>query len=154
MILTRTLIPFVLAFAAFTGLAHANEGDSILGLWLTPENDGEFEIYKTADDKYFGKILGGDGPERFDTNNPDPALQSRSLLGVDFLTNFSFDERKNEWVGGNIYDPDNGRTYDAKMWLDNKDATKLNARGFVGISAFGRTAVFTRVEDAAPQAGQ
>ncbi len=153
MFMTRMAL-VMLAVIAFAGGASASDGDVILGTWWTPEKDGKFEMYRSDDNKYHGKILPGDGPERLDENNPDPALQSRSLVGVDFLAGFAYDADKGEWTGGTIYDPDNGRTYDARMWLDKDDRTKLNARGFVGISAFGRTATFTRVDESATQAGE
>ncbi len=130
---------------SFTLPSFASDPDAILGVWLTPQKDGTFEIYRTDDNKYFGKILGGDGPEQFDTKNPDPDLRSRSLVGVNFLSDFAYNADKAEWVDGKIYDPNNGRTYDCKMWLDAEDPSKLNARGFLGIAAFGRTEVFTRV---------
>lgn len=150
----RAAAASVLMIISFCASAVASEGDVILGTWWTPEKDGKFEIYRTDNNKYFGKILGGDGPEQFDTENPDPALRSRSLIGVNFLSDFSYDSEKAQWVDGKIYDPNNGRTYDCKMWLDESDATKLNARGFLGISAFGRTEVFTRVIGGDTQAGQ
>ena len=154
MMLIRAAALTFLAILTISSSAFASGGDSILGVWWTPTKDGKFEIYRSEDNRYFGKILGGDGPEQFDTKNPDPDLQSRSLIGVNFLSDFSYDSDKAQWVDGTIYDPNNGRTYDCKMWLDENDATKLNARGFLGISAFGRTEVFTRVEGGDAQAGQ
>ncbi len=152
--MARMAALLVVSALAFALPATASEGDAILGIWLTPEKDGRFEIYRTEDNKYFGKIIGGDGPEQFDTKNPDPALRARSLIGVNFLSDFTYDADKAQWVDGTIYDPNNGRTYDCKMWLDEKDASRLNARGFLGISAFGRTEVFTRVEGGEAQAGE
>ena len=151
----RQTAAIVAALIAFSMPSVAADADAILGVWLTPQKDGTFEIYRTDDNKYFGKILGGDGPEQFDTKNPDPELRTRSLVGVNFLSDFTYNTDKAEWVDGTIYDPNNGRTYDCKMWLDDTDPTKLNARGFLGIAAFGRTEIFTRVEDGGTaQAGE
>ena len=49
--------------------------------------------------------------------------------------------------GGTIYDGDSGKTYNCTLWFENGDTAQLSARGYVGISLFGRTEVFTRVTD-------
>ena len=51
------------------------------------------------------------------------------------------DDGKNKWSNGIIYDPNNGKTYSCKAKLEGD---KLNVRGFIGISLFGRTTVWTR----------
>lgn len=50
---------------------------------------------------------------------------------------------ENEWSGGNILDPENGKVYNAKMSLAD-DGKKLNVRGFLGISLLGRTQTWVR----------
>lgn len=122
--------------------------DKILGNWLSEEKDGRIEIYKTGD-KYFGKLVWGrelmeaDGKtprkDRTDVKNSDPKLRSRPLLGLVLLTNFTYDD--GEWNGGKIYDPKSGKTYSCTMKLKGE---KLEIRGYVGISMFGRTTVWTR----------
>jgi len=122
--------------------------DKILGNWLSEEKDGRIEIYKTGD-KYFGKLVWGkdlveaDGKTpikgRTDTKNSDPNLRSRPILGLVLLTNFTY--KDGEWSGGKIYDPKSGKTYSCTMKLKGD---KLEIRGYVGISMFGRTTVWTR----------
>ncbi|WP_343671798.1 DUF2147 domain-containing protein [Chitinophaga sp.] len=122
--------------------------DKILGNWLNEEKDGRIEIYKTGN-KYFGKIVWGrdlmeaDGKtprkDRTDIKNSDPKLKSRPLLGLVILTNFTYDD--GEWSGGKIYDPKSGKTYSCTMKLKGD---KLDIRGYVGLSMFGRTTVWTR----------
>ena len=41
---------------------------------------------------------------------------------------------------GTIYDPKSGKTYSCKMTIDGN---KLKIRGYIGISLFGRTEVWT-----------
>ncbi len=49
-----------------------------------------------------------------------------------------------EWSGGRIIDPKSGRTYRLKARLDGPN--RLRLRGFVGISALGRTQTWERVQ--------
>jgi len=47
------------------------------------------------------------------------------------------------WDGGFILDPDNGRTYRSELRVtDNNE--KLEVRGYIGFSLFGRTQVWIR----------
>lgn len=49
------------------------------------------------------------------------------------------------WSGGEILDPENGKTYKCKVWLEDK-GRRLNVRGFIGVSVLGRTQVWVREE--------
>lgn len=49
----------------------------------------------------------------------------------------------NNWDGGNILDPENGKVYSAKMSLDDS-GNKLTVRGFIGISLIGRSQTWIR----------
>ncbi len=49
------------------------------------------------------------------------------------------------WEGGQILDPDSGTVYRARITL-RPDGRSLEVRGYVGISAFGRTQVWQRAE--------
>lgn len=49
------------------------------------------------------------------------------------------------WSGGEILDPQNGKTYKCKVWLEDK-GKKLHVRGFIGVSVLGRTQVWVREE--------
>ena len=141
--------------------ALAGDGDAILGLWATdPEGSGgqaHIEITK-VDGKYAGEIVwleeplyleddtdGEYGEPKVDTNNPDPALQSRPIMGLQLMHGFIYDG-KGTWKKGTIYDPDNGKTYKCKLRLG--DGGELRVRGYIGFSLIGRTSEWTRVENA------
>ncbi len=135
---------FAFAFVANVSAAKAqtsNKADAILGEWLNEKQDARFLIYK-SNNKYFGKIVWGTGSETKDVKNPDTKLRSRELVGLTILNNFVFDGKKT-WEDGSIYDPKNGKTYDCKLTLTDKN--KLDVRGYVGVSLFGRTETWTRV---------
>ena len=117
-----------------------------IGVWETGES--HIEIYECGK-RLCGRIvhldepLDKDGKPKIDTNNPDRSLRSRTIMGMDLIAGFS---RKSDelWVGGTIYDPRDGKTYKCKMTL--KSNRTLVVRGYVGISLFGKTVVWTRIE--------
>jgi uncharacterized protein (DUF2147 family) len=116
-----------------------NNADKILGQYWSPKKDGKIEIYKYGD-KYFGKFVWGVSPRK-DTKNPDEKLRSREIVGMTFLSNFS--HVGNNYVDGKIYDPESGKTYKCKIWLDNGN---LKVRGYVGFSLLGRTETFEKIQ--------
>lgn len=122
------------------------DGDRILGTWLTDDERAKIEIFK-KDEKYYGKIVwlktprDASGNLHKDTKNPDKKMRDQPILGITLVSDFVFERGK--WTDGKIYDPDNGKTYDCYMKLKGD---KLEVRGYVGVSLFGRTVVWTRTE--------
>ena len=57
----------------------------------------------------------------------------------------SLTEKNGIYQGGQILDPENGKTYKCKMKLD-ETGNKLEVRGFVGISLLGRSQTWLREE--------
>lgn len=139
------LLAMISVFSSAT--ARSQQADKVLGQWLSEDKDGKIEIYKNGN-KYFGKLIWAskmyeaDGKtSRKDEKNNDPGLRNRDLKGLVLLTNFIYDD--GVYTDGKIYDPKSGKTYSCKMTL-NGDV--LNIRGYVGISLFGRTTVWTRAK--------
>ena len=129
----------------------SSENFEIGGLWLTQKQDAIVEIF-LKDDLYFGKIiwldepLEDDGSPKMDTNNPDVSKHQDLIIGLEILKGFQ--PKKKKWVGGTIYDPDNGKTYSCTIKHKEGD---LLIRGFIGISLLGRTEVWTRAELPEPE---
>ena len=123
--------------------AEIKDDNAILGIWLNAKKDGFIKIYKN-NNKLDGVIVGGKNPEganRVDINNPDPKLRSQLLLGKVILHGFSY-ESDNKWIGGQIYDPNNGKTYRCELELI--DRQNLSVRGYFGIPIFDLTEIWTR----------
>jgi uncharacterized protein (DUF2147 family) len=85
---------------------------------------------------------------RPDEKDPDPVCskcqdgrKGQKIIGLTILDGFKRDGLAYE--GGEILDPENGKVYRAKMKL-SADGTKLEVRGFVGVSLFGRSQVWLR----------
>lgn len=138
------LLLIALLTASFT--AAADDQSDYYGLWWNEDRSGIFELQAADGSSIEGITRWGKKPDT-DKNNPDPALRSRDLKGISFLYGFEYDAKKNRWKDGKVYDPNNGKTYSAKMELED-GGTILKMRGYVGMSMFGRTARFERVKDA------
>jgi uncharacterized protein (DUF2147 family) len=135
---------FFVVFMSSTGVSAQNQ-DSIVGEWYTEEGRSIVEIYK-CEEQYCGKIVwlkypkDEEGKDKVDKNNPDEKERSQKLKGLNIMSGFTY-KGDNRWGGGKIYDPDNGKSYSCKMSLENN---KLKVRGYIGISLFGRTTVWTK----------
>lgn len=125
-------------FQAFT-VAKTVAPNEIIGLYWSPKKDAKIEIYQKGN-QYFGKSVWV-VTQRKDIKNPKESLRSRDVLGIELLTGFSYE--KGIYAGGEIYDPESGKTYDCKMSLEGN---KLKVRGYIGISLFGRTEYFERIK--------
>lgn len=134
----KKLVVITIILISQLSLAQVSS-DNIIGNWLSPKKDSEIQIFK-INNKYYGKIVWGKGESTKDIKNPDSKLRSRDLIGLVILSNFEFDE--DEWNNGTIYDPREGKTYSCVITMKNKN--ELNIRGYVGVSLFGRTEVWTK----------
>ena len=126
------------------GVSGQVTAGEIVGLWDT--NDGaEGEIYE-RDGIYYGRFARfyDDPPAGgIDSHNPDPALRTRSLVGADFILKFEFLDGK--WKNGRIYNPENGKDYEADLELDGE---VLKVRGWLWFRLLGRTVRWTRIGEA------
>ena len=139
-------ISFLLLISMFTLSAFAQKKDDILGKWINPSGEGQVEIYKKGD-KYFGKLTwlkepNEKGKPKTDIKNPNSSLQNKTILGLEILKDFVFEDGK--WTDGTIYDPKTGKTYSCNITM--KENGLLNIRGYIGISLIGRSESWKRVK--------
>ena len=118
--------------------------DRIEGRWLTQDKAGIVSIYRLDSGEVEGRIFDGRDPERRDANNPDPALRDGLLCGQVIRSGLRY-EVAGHWVGGTIYDPNNGKTYRCKVELSGENTPKI--RGYLRSPLFGRTERRTRLAD-------
>ena len=114
--------------------------DAIVGEWWTEGKEGRIRFVRSPDGTYTGIIAGNDAGT--DVNNKDPALRKRRLLGAVIIWHLRPDD--GEYVDGYVYNPRNGETYRIKAELTGKATLKI--RGYLGISLFGQSQTWTRVE--------
>jgi uncharacterized protein (DUF2147 family) len=140
-----------LAGAALTGLLLAGvpaRAADPTGLWWAEGGAAQVEIDRCGE-ALCGRVVwlrspfDGDGCPARDRENPDPALRSRSLIGIELLRGLRRLGDADEWTGGEVYDPTGGRTYRAALRMDGPD--RLRLRGYLGIRLLGRTTTWFRV---------
>lgn len=67
--------------------------------------------------------------------------KDQPVVGMEIMRHMRPDG--DEWSGGDILDPENGKVYRAKMKLTD-DGKKLVLRGYIGIPMFGRSQTWVR----------
>ena len=109
----------------------------VKGLVRISESNGQFE---GKIDKIFPKP--GDNPAP-KCEKCDGPRHNQPVLGLTFL--WGFTKQGDEYQGGEILDPESGKIYQAKMKLID-GGKKLEVRGFIGFSLFGRSQTWLREE--------
>jgi uncharacterized protein (DUF2147 family) len=123
------------------------------GLWKTIDDNTKREksfvrIVET-NGVYTGKvekIVDPDSPKDAVCKDCTDDRKDKPILGMTIIRNMKQSgDDKTVFEGGDILDPNNGKVYQSKMKLvDN--GTKLEVRGFIGISLLGRTQTWIRAE--------
>jgi uncharacterized protein (DUF2147 family) len=128
-------------------LAHANQ-QSPAGLWKAHDDKGKPTGYiRVTEEKgiYTGVIEKGletDKEDKYCTACQDER-KGQKLVGMTMLKNV---KAKGEgYEGSEILDPFSGKTYRVKLTL-KEAGQKMEVRGFVGLSLFGRTQIWERTE--------
>lgn len=128
---SRRLEAVTLAVAGFIP-ATATANERLVGEWITDSQSARIAITTCVDDPallcgrivWLARPLGADGTPVRDSRNPDPGRRHRPLLGSDIIRGFR-SSGSDRWSGGTIYDPENGRTYDARMRLTGVDTLEM-----------------------------
>ncbi len=142
LLITVTIISSL--FAAFA----QNSNEDIVGVWETGNGKARVKIDKVGD-YYFGRIvwlkepLNAEGKPKVDKNNKDESKRNTPIIGLRLVGGFKW-EGENRWEGGTIYDPETGNEYKCNITLIDRNT--MNIRGYIGISMFGRTDTWKRVE--------
>lgn len=131
----KKIIICLMAFILPVASAFAQD---VVGKWKLEDGSAIVEVYKSGD-VYNGKIVwlatpqGKDGTPVKDANNPDASLRTRQILGLNMLNGLKKDG--DEYSGGKIYDPNNGKTYFCSMKVEGnvlKVRGSLDKRGVLG----------------------
>ena len=123
--------------------------NTVIGKWKTiDDKTGKpksiIEIYE-KDGKIYGKII--------DILNPankknlctecSGAEKNKPVMGMVLINGLTKDN--DEYNGGTIIDPTNGKVYKCYIALEAQD--KLKVRGYIGLSILGRTQYWYRIKN-------
>lgn len=138
----------VLSLVANLAMAQATP----VGLWKTIDDDGKTEksLVRISDN---GGVLTGVIEKVFDASKQDAKCdkctddrKDKPVVGMAILKGIKQDsDDKGLWGGGEILDPNNGKTYKARL-KPIEGGKKLEMRGYVGAPMFGRTQTWVRAE--------
>ncbi len=136
------------ALCALAPFAFAQS--SPVGLWKTIDDDGKTEksLVRITEN---GGVLSGSIEKIFDPAKQDAKCdkcsddrKDKPVVGLQILRNIKQDsDDKSLWGGGEILDPNNGKTYKTRL-KPVEGGKKLEMRGYIGF--FYRTQVWQRVE--------
>lgn len=140
----KQLVVVLVFFAGFTVV----EAQTIFGLWKTIDPDtgkdeSIIEVYKKGE-KAYAKIIEiiKDADRDKTCINCTGKNKNKPILGLDILNGLK--ENGDEWSGGKILDPKNGKYY--KCYIRLVEDNKLKLRGYIGISLIGRTEYWYRAK--------
>jgi uncharacterized protein (DUF2147 family) len=140
----KTTVAILFIFCLSTSLT----AQTVFGKWNsfdedTNEIESVIEVYE-KDGKAFAKIVQITDPERQEATcfKCKGSRKDQKILGMNILTGLK--KKKDEWSGGKILDPKNGKEY--KCYIKLLDDNTLKLRGYIGFSLLGRTAIWKRAE--------
>ncbi len=140
-------------FAAlpFFLLSFSSLSQEVVGYWKTMDDEtGEaksiVQIYKGSDGHYHGKIVRlfrqpNEDQDPVCTKCPKGDVRHGQKINGMLIVS-ALKKSGNEYSGGEILDPKNGKSYSCKIWPEGKD--KLKVRGYLGI--FYRTQTWHRTD--------
>lgn len=125
-----------------------SNAQDVVGIWKTiDDNTGEakshIEIFK-KDGKVYGKIIKILNPDARDRVCSECEGEDKNvkILGMNIIKGLKKDG--NEYSGGTITDPENGKIYKSKIWLTEDNPNRLKVRGYVAF--LYRTQEWIRLE--------
>jgi uncharacterized protein (DUF2147 family) len=110
--------------------------------WHTSSGDTTIRI-EACGQRTCGRILSSVAPpgqSMLDTQNPNPALRTRSIIGLNILSGFNR-QPDDSYKAGTIYNPEDGKTYRSEF-RQKRNGT-LEVKGCVG--PFCQSQIWIRV---------
>ena len=151
----KGIVGLIIAFASVTGFAA-----SIEGYWKSiDDRTGEqlsiVEVKKKPDGTYTGTIVyrypvpGGGNILTNCVKCPEP-FKNKPILGLQIAWGLKEDPNNpNHYIDGRVLEPKTGNIYKGKAVV-SADGKRLRMRGYMGVSALGRTVVWLRTDSPNP----
>ncbi|MFM2266003.1 MAG: hypothetical protein RLZ77_1423 [Bacteroidota bacterium] len=127
-------------------ICQCSFSQAILGKWVTIDDEtrNKKAIVEIFEDhgKLYGKIIEILDPEKRKQKctKCEGADKDKPILGLTIIKGMT--KKEDGYEGGQITDPNNGKTYRCMISFGGKD--KLIVRGYLGISLFGRSQTWIR----------
>jgi uncharacterized protein (DUF2147 family) len=146
----RTIATVMLAWALLAGASAAADTSTPAGVWrsIDDKTGKERSVVRIEEvnGTYEGRV------EKLLNRQPDDdpdglcrkcegARKDKPVVGMTILWGLQKDGE--QYTGGEILDPKNGKVYRAKMKLLD-GGRKLEVRGFIGVSLLGRSQTWVR----------
>ena len=140
-----------LSLTLFAALAHAQATPA--GLWKTIDDETKTEksLVRISD---AGGVFSGKIEKLLSANAKSDAVcdqcsderKGKPILGMTIIKGVKQSESdKAMWDGGEILDPNNGKTYKVRL-TPGEGGKTLAVRGYIGAPMLGRTQTWIRVE--------
>ena len=147
---TRQLV-VALGLGLFAAIAHAQA--TPVGLWKTIDDETKKEksLIRVTE---AGGVFTGKLEKLLDPSaKPDAVCdlcsddrKDKPIVGMTLIKNVKqSDSDKGRWDGGEILDPNNGKTYKVRL-TPGEGGKTLAVRGYIGAPMLGRTQTWVRVE--------
>ncbi|MCF8715266.1 DUF2147 domain-containing protein [Joostella atrarenae] len=138
-------IVLAISFLFFAGMSAYSQ--SVLGLWKTIDDEtgkekSVVEVYE-ENGKVYGKVIEILNKDRVDVvcDKCEGDKKDKPVLGMVIIEGLEKDG--DEYEGGTILDPEKGKEYKCKIWVDEDDENQLNVRGYIAF--LFRTQEWTRI---------
>ena len=146
----KSRLAYALAFGTLTlplGLAARGQGTPV-GLWNTI-SDADGKPTAVVEIREINGELSGVVRELLVAADPADSVcgkcsgdrKGQRIVGMEIVRHMRPDG--NQWSGGEILDPENGKTYRATMTLID-GGQRLVVRGYIGLPLFGRSQTWLR----------
>lgn len=138
---------FLLVLLILPLFAHDLSAQDVLGKWENRNEEGVvnsiIEVYE-KDGKIYGKvdrIMREEDRERLCTKC-EGDLRNKPVEGMEIMQGLVKDGE--EYSDGTIVDPNTGKEYRCKIWIDEEEPDVLNIRGYIAL--FYQTRTWQRAE--------
>jgi uncharacterized protein (DUF2147 family) len=146
----RLVLYVVLLFVFLTTTSFNTDpaANRLVGVWEFEEKNLHIEMFEEGG-HFVGKMTWFLCPSEAimnayrDTENPEPGLTTRPLIGLRLVENLSY-QGGNTWGSGKIYDPNSGYTWDAQIHLTGPNTVVV--RGYWKFKWIGKSLVFNRLQ--------
>ena len=113
-------------------ICNTGRASELFGEWATPGNSAHVRIERCASERdllcgvitWLWEPLDAKGEAIRDAKNPDPRLRTQAVIGLSLLKQFR-QTASEDLIEGQIYNPENGRNYNASLRLRSPDVLEV-----------------------------